>query len=163
VNLLPGAHWYAVRDGDPRAAALYERHYSCVNIVARRKSGDKRICGPGEKLVLMTTDCRALFVWRKAQRPDLAGQEGVCCSIFRNEGDILSSELVLEAERLARRRWPGERLYTYINPREIKSVNPGYCFKVAGWRKCGETAGGLVILEKEKSDGDVAEDSEIRG
>jgi hypothetical protein len=148
MNMIPDANWYPVQDGDPRAAAIYERHYSCVNIKARRRTGDKRICGPGEKMVLMTTDCRALFVWRRAKRPDLAGQQGVYCSIFRNEGDVLSSELIREAEALAWRRWPGERLYTYINPQEIESVNPGYCFKVAGWGKCGETQGGLVILEK---------------
>jgi len=30
-----------------------------------------------------------------------------------------------------------------INPRRVKSTNPGYCFLVAGWRRCGQTAGGL--------------------
>lgn len=146
--MIPGVNWYPIQDGDPRASALYERHYSCVNIKARRRTGDKRICGPGEKMVLMTTDCLALFVWRKAKRPDLAGQQGVYCSIFRNEGEILSSELIREAEQLAWRRWPGERLYTYINSQMIRSTNPGYCFQMAGWQRCGETQGGLIILEK---------------
>ena len=27
-------------------------------------------------------------------------------------------------------------------------VNPGYCFKMAGWGFCGTTKGGLHILEK---------------
>ena len=146
--IIPGAHWYAVRDGDPRAAALYERHYSCVNLKKRRRTGDKRICGPGEHMVLLTADVRALFVWRKAKYPDFAGQAGVYCCIFRNEGDILSSTLILEAEELAWNRWPGERLYTYVNPRAIRSTNPGYCFKVANWTPCGHTQKGLVILEK---------------
>lgn len=146
--MIPDVNWYAVKDGDPRASALYERHYSCVNIKARRRGSDKRICGPGEKMVLMTQDCLALFVWRKAKRPDLAGQLGVYCSIFRNEGDTLSSKLILEAEQLAWRRWPGERLYTYIDPNEIQSTNPGYCFQMADWQKHGKTQGGLVILEK---------------
>jgi hypothetical protein len=39
-------------------------------------------------------------------------------------------------------------LYTYVNGRKVKSANPGYCFKRAGWRTCGKTAGGLIILEK---------------
>jgi hypothetical protein len=141
--MFPDKYWYAIKDGDPRAAAMYERHYSCVNIKARRRTGDKRICGPGEKLVLMTPDCKALFVWRKANRPDCAGQMGVYCSIFRNE------KLILEAEELARQRWPnGKRFYTYINSKRIKSSNPGYCFQMAGWKKDGLTQGGLVILEK---------------
>ena len=147
--MIDGCHWYAIKDGDPRAAALYERHYSAVNLVARKRTGDKRIVGMGERLLLMTVDCLALFGWRKFTRgPDLAGQEGVCCFIFRNEGTQLSSKLILEAEELAWQRWPGERLFTYINPARIKSSNPGCCFKKAGWRECGHTQGGLVILEK---------------
>ncbi len=73
---------------------------------------------------------------------------GVCCAVFRNESPVLSSELIREAEQLAWARWPHARLYTYVNPRKIKSVNPGFCFKRANWRECGHTAGGLVILEK---------------
>jgi len=146
--IIPHQHWYAVHDGDPRAATLYERHYSCVNLKARRRTKDKRICGPGEKLVLLTVDCRALFVWRKAKRPDLADQQGVYCSIFHNESDTLSSTLILEAEQLAWQRWPDQRLYTYINPAKVKSPNPGYCFKAAGWHQCGQTQGNLIILEK---------------
>jgi len=45
-------------------------------------------------------------------------------------------------------KWPGERLYTYVNSHKIRSTNPGYCFLRAGWRKCGMTKGGLIILEK---------------
>ena len=141
-------HWYAVKDGDRRATALYERHYSAVNIKARRRMGDPRICGPGEKLVLLIPGQNALFVWRRANRPDLAGQSGVYCSVFRNETDILSSKLILEAEHLAWQRWPGERLYTYVNPNKIRSTNPGYCFQMAGWTNAGITQGGLVIFEK---------------
>jgi hypothetical protein len=49
---------------------------------------------------------------------------------------------------IAWQRWPGERLYTYVNPRKVKSENPGYCFKVAGWTTCGTTKWRkLTILE----------------
>jgi hypothetical protein len=30
----------------------------------------------------------------------------------------------------------------------IISRNPGYCFKRAGWRACGKTQKGLIILER---------------
>lgn len=78
------------------------------------------------------------------------GRGGVNCAVFRNESDLLSSTLILEAEALALQRWPdARRFYTYINPRAIASTNPGYCFKVAGWRRCGVTAAReLVVLEK---------------
>ena len=150
ATLFPGQHWYAVRDGDPRAAGLYERHYSCVNLAKRKRTGDKRICGPGAHMVLLTVNCDALFVWRKANFPDGAGQTGVYCVVFRNESTgLLSSALILEAEQLAWQRWPGERLFTYVDPGKVRSVNPGACFKFAGWRLCGETkVNKLLILEK---------------
>ena len=96
-------------------------------------------------MVLLTNEADALFVWRKFI--DDSGQQGVNCAVFRNEGPILSSLLILEAVKLAQIRWPMERLYTYVNPQKIKSTNPGYCFICAGWKVCGKTKGGLVILE----------------
>lgn len=75
-------------------------------------------------------------------------QYGICCAIFRNESPILSSTLILEAEQHAWARWPGQRLYTYVNGAAIRSTNPGYCYLKAGWSKCGATKSGLVILEK---------------
>lgn len=127
------------------------RHYSFYEYAdGRRHSSGYRnrflFVGPGEKMVLLTADCRALFVWRKFVSRD--GQQGVNCAVFRNEGAGLSSDLIREAEELAWQRWPDERLYTYVNRHKIQSTNPGYCFKMAGWRECGRTAKGLVILER---------------
>jgi hypothetical protein len=88
-------------------------------------------------MVLLTPDARALFIWRKFISGD--GQEGVNCAAFRNEGPIQSSDLILSAMELAWQRWPGERLYTWVNPLRVRSINPGCCFKKAGWRACGLT------------------------
>ena len=136
-------HWWPIRDGDPRALALYLKHYSALHYRRRR---NRKIAGPGEYMMLMTVDCKALWVWRKFI--DKSGQKGVNCAVFRNEGDMLSSELIKEAVDLAWRRWPGERLYTYINARKVKSANPGYCYLMAGWERAGRTQGGLLIMEK---------------
>lgn len=138
-------YWIGVSDGDARGRALFRRHYSYRPYADGR---DPRLfVGPGEKMVLMTLNCDALFVWRKFISGD--GQDGVNCSIFRNESPILSSVLIAEAEALAWERWPGARLYTYVNADAVQSSNPGYCFKVAGWRRCGTTKRhGLHILEK---------------
>jgi hypothetical protein len=135
--------WRMVKDGNPIALDLYLRHYSCYHYKDGRER--KLFCGPGEKTVLLTIDDTALFVWRKFI--DDSGQKGVNCAVFRNEGKAKSSDLIFEAMKIAWNRWPGERLYTYVNPRKIRSSNPGYCFKVAGWRVCGMSKGGLVILE----------------
>ena len=136
--------WMRMRDGNLTGWVLFQRHYS------RRKYGDGRnrrlFVGPGEKEVLVTQDGKALFVWRKFISMD--AQDGVNCAVFRNEGPEVSSELILQAEAIAWRRWPGTRLYTYVNPRRISSSNPGYCFKCAGWKECGRTKKGLIVLEK---------------
>lgn len=147
MRMIQDSHWLPAKDGDPRAYALFRRHYSALPYNSRPRQNERRFCGPGEKMVLLTQDCRALFVWKKFI--DKSGQQGINCAIFRNEGDILSSELILEAEGLARQRWPGQRLYTYVNQRKIKSPNPGYCFKAAGWQYAGQTKSKrLHILEK---------------
>jgi len=135
--------WQGVKDGNPAALALYERHYSCYKYADGRVR--KLFCGPGEKMVLLTMNNDALFVWRKFI--DASGQKGVNCAVFRNESNIQSSLLIKEAVSVCRRRWPKERLYTYVNAKKIKSTNPGYCFKAAGWKYCGKTKGGLDILE----------------
>lgn len=144
ISIFPGEHWFAISDGSPQGRAMLNRHYSVRHYKDGRKT--KLFIGPGEKMALMTTDGTALFIWRKFI--DGSGQKGINCAVFRNEGKELSSSLILEAEQLAWNRWPGERLYTYVNSQKIKSSNPGYCFKVAGWNVCGQTKGGLVILEK---------------
>ncbi len=137
--------WVQVRDGNVAGLVLFQRHYSKHHYKDGRIP--KRFVGPGERIVLITQDGLALFVWRKFI--DASGQKGVNCSIFRNEGPNLSSRMILEAEKLAWLRWPGERLYTYVNPHKIRSPNPGYCFKKAGWKICGTTkVNKLLILEK---------------
>jgi hypothetical protein len=143
MQRLVEGHWLEVKDGDRRALALYRRHYSARRYRDGRKPA--LFVGPGEKMVLLTVACDALFVWRKFISMD--DQDGVNCAVFRNESDALSSDLIREAVGLAWARWPGERLYTYVNPDKVKSTNPGYCFQMAGWRKCGLTRGGLVVLE----------------
>lgn len=89
-----GMSWILVRDGDARARALYLRHYSARHYQDGRHP--KLFVGPGEKMVLLTPTCDALFVWRKFISD--AGQQGVNCAVFRNEGETLSSELIIEAQ-----------------------------------------------------------------
>jgi hypothetical protein len=136
--------WIEVKDGNPTARDIFNGHYS------RRRYADGRnpklFVGPGEKMVLVTPKADALFVWRKFISLD--NQEGVNCAVFRNESAQLSSFLILEAEKLAWQRWPGQRLYTYVNPRKVASRNPGYCFQRAGWRRCGTTKSKLLVFEK---------------
>ena len=143
TSFLPGP-WLSVRDGNYSVRAIFDRHYS--RHFYRDGRRPKLFAGPGEKEVLISPSGLAIFVWRKF-RSMRAGEFGVNCAVFRNEGAGLSSDLICSAVAIAWRRWPGERLYTYVNPRCIRSTNPGYCFLMAGWRRCGTTPKGLIVLE----------------
>lgn len=134
--------WLLTKDGDPIAFKLYRRHYSAKK---NPRPKIRQFVGPGQKLVLITPTGDALFAWRKFI--DDSGQRGVNCAVFRNESGYRSSDMIREAMTIAWTRWPGERLYTYVDAAEIRSPNPGYCFKKAGWRRFGVTRKGLVVLE----------------
>jgi hypothetical protein len=136
--------WWLTKDGDRSCLALYERHYSAYRYKDDRKR--YQFVGPGESIVLRNTDATALFVWRKFI--DDSGQQGVNCAVFRNESGIQSSELIRQADEIADFCWPGERHYTYVSAEKVRSRNPGFCFLMAGWRRCGKTKGGLIILER---------------
>lgn len=135
--------WIKVRDGNLTALRLFDRHYSSRRAHVRKQD---QMVGPGGKMVLLTPDARALFAWRLFVADN--GQDGVNCTVFRNEGGARSSDLIRAADDLCWERWPGERHYTYVDPEEVRSTNPGYCFLMAGWRRCGVTKRGLVILER---------------
>lgn len=140
-----GRFWFQSRDGDQAARELFDRHYSRIHYADGRSP--KLFVGPGEKMVLISDDAKAMFVWRKFKSAD--GQSGINCAVFRNESGVKSSEMIIDAEEIAWTRWPGERLFTYVNPRGIKSTNPGACFRFADWVKCGITkVNKLLILEK---------------
>lgn len=138
------AHWWLTKDGDADCLDLYERHYSARIYKDGRQR--KLFCGPGEKVVLRTPRGDAFFVWRRFI--DGSGQRGINCATFRNEGTIQSSLLIRQADAIADCVWPDSRHYTYVDAAAIQSTNPGACFLFAGWRRCGRTKGGLVVLER---------------
>ena len=137
--------WWLTKDGDASCLQLYERHYSCYHYADGRTR--RLFVGPGQKIVLRTRNGDAAFVWRKFI--DRSGQRGVNCAFFRNEGSALSSELIRQADAIADHVWPGERHYTFVRQEAVRSANPGYCFIRAGWRRCGHTKSGLLILERD--------------
>jgi hypothetical protein len=136
--------WWITRDGDRTCLALYERHYSSYEYKDGRER--KQMLGPGRTMLLRTRGGDAVFGWREFI--DDSGQLGVNCAVFRNEGPTLSSLLVRQAVAVADRVWPRRRLYTYVSAEDVRSGNPGHCFLAAGFRRCGFTKGGLLILER---------------
>ena len=127
---------------------LADRHYS------RRTIGARQFLYSGRKLVLRDALGQVLFAWIY---PDammrMDGQTGYNNAIFRNESERRSSDIVLEAERAAIAKWGIGRGYTYVDPERVRSVNPGYCFKMAGWRVDGQSKSGKIRLVKDPISG----------
>src|SRR5262245_17925661 len=95
---------------DSDMSMLADRHYS------RRTPGARQFLYSGRKLVLRNTEGTVLFGW---VYPDptmrMDGQKGYNCAIFRNESRRRSSEIILEAERMAFEKWGPNRVYTYVD------------------------------------------------
>lgn len=140
---LPGVDagvWQIRNQADWDAANLANRHYS-------REKQSRQIGGPGFRLILVTPCARAAWV-SKRHSPfttsarvlaDGYDPDTLRCALFRNEGAGLSSELILAAMDLTERMWGGapQGWQTYVDAAQIKSTNPGYCFKQAGWTADG--------------------------
>lgn len=139
--------WNRVTKFDPRSAALADRHYS------RRKIGSPQFMPPGQTLILLSPDERAVFGW---WRPDPAsgikamnGLDGWTCTIFRNESPMRSSEMILAAEMVllgSGHSIGPSGFITYVWDKKVDSKNPGYCFKCAGWSVTGRSADGKKTL-----------------
>jgi hypothetical protein len=138
--------WVIATKFDKRAVALADRHYS------RRKVGAPQFMPPGETLVLVTVSGDAVFGWWRPHPSSgiraMNGLDGWTCTIFRNESPQKSSELILYAEGILRSE-TGYRgsapcgpsgLITYVWDRKVRSANPGFCFKSAGWEVTGRSA-----------------------
>lgn len=69
MGLVEG-YWFSSHQADPRALALYLRHYSAKQYADNRP---RRQFGPGcEHMVLLTADARAVWVWMRA-KPEFRG------------------------------------------------------------------------------------------
>ena len=129
--------WRKAHKADAIGRALADGHYS------RRKVGAPQFMPPGETLVLVAFDGSAVFGWWRPH-PDsglrsMNGLDGWTCSIFRYvRGDkrMVASTLILEAESMLvaeKGNCGPDGLLTYVWDAKVKSPNPGYCFKRAGW------------------------------
>jgi hypothetical protein len=136
--------WYLTKDGDRSCLALYERHYSAYQYKDGRVR--KLFGGPGEKICLRTENGDAAFLWRKFR--DDSGELGVNCAFFRNESPHKASELIRQADAIADHVWPGERHYTFVDQEKVRGTCPGYCFIRSGWKRCGVTKSGKLILHR---------------
>lgn len=136
-------YWQITNKGDQDLRALADRHYTRDP----KMIGNAQFCRPGKTLCLIGRDNKAGFVfWYGKYRRD--GFEGVWeNTFFRNESEHLSSELITAALAIFETcRWPQNAdIITYVNPSKIKSSNPGFCYKKAGFEQCKQTQTHIVL------------------
>jgi hypothetical protein len=137
--------WVLSHRADPLALPLANAHYP------RQTHASPQFVAPGSCLVLRTEDRRALWVtlWQRPEYTDHAWPGAWVCSLFRNEGAGLSSELIREAVAATRWRYgtpPAAGMVTFVDASQVRSPNPGYCFRCAGFVRVGETASGKLAF-----------------
>jgi hypothetical protein len=151
----------AVVDGTGRFEA-HGPHYS------RRTPGSKTFTGVGQEIVLLTKEGSAVWAVVRQKTPmkrgsgNSRGRDGATDSaaryvwrnmLFRNLGEQLSSDLIRFAVAYTYKLWaarygrlPIETLRTEIDPRCVRSANPGYCYKCAGFHN-GRIVRGKLYLD----------------
>lgn len=136
--------WVVTKKTDQDCLALADRHYSRVTI------GASQFTRPGDNLVLRTQCGDAVWVsWYSHMRDD-EFKDVIECTIFRNESEYLSSDLVKWAIYASIQKWgiPKEGFITFVKDSAVRSCNPGANYQNAGFKKVGETkARKLSILQ----------------
>ena len=140
--------WFATTRSDPFVVPLADRHYN------RQSIGSPQYAPPGRCLVLRTAEYGAFWItsWPFAEYVKHAWAGAWMCSAFRNERQdlYLSSELIREAVAATRARWtpPPLGMVTFVDAEKTRRKrDPGRCYLRAGFKRCGETKGGLVALQ----------------
>lgn len=143
LNLFNNNYWIVTDKGDQTCRQLADRHYN------RQTIGAPLFTRPGHNLVLRNADGTAVIVFWKGIRDDNLDCWEI--TLFRNESNELSSKLINEAIKTVLNEWgkpPKEGIITFVDQHKIKSKNPGYCFKVCGFKQIGLTKiNNLVILQ----------------
>lgn len=142
-------NWRLSHRADTRALPLADRHYN------RQKPGAPQFVPPGRCIVLLTEPADALWItsYPFGEYVQHAWAGAWVCSLFRNEGGVLSSDLIREA--VAVTRWhfgdpPELGMVTFVDADKTRRKrDPGRCYLRAGWERCGMTQGGLYALKQD--------------
>lgn len=140
------AYWRESHRADVEAVALADRHYN------RQHVGSSQFVPPGRNLCFATTDARAVWTtsWPFAEYVKHAWAGAWVNSIFRNEGPVLSSDLILEAIACTRWTWepPPLGMVTFVDAGKVRRKrDPGRCYRRAGFEHVGYTKGGLWAFQ----------------
>ena len=142
--------WRLSWRADPEVRALADRHYNRQNV------GAPQFVPPGRCLVLKTAEhppsAAWITSWPFAEYVQHAWAGAWVNSLFRNEGEHLSSDLIRWAVAHTRAQWPdvpplGIVSFVDASKTEPKEV-PGWCYRRAGWSHVGYTQAGLYVFQQ---------------
>lgn len=143
-----------VKPTEPIVLEMVRSHYSHRASCEQRPRTIKtsKTWWSNARLVVFSDPERTLvFAWQWPKdgiRKD--GQNGFNNTLFHRSDrcTYLASDIILAAEVAVVDHWGENRAYTYIDADKVASVNPGYCYKVAGWRFVKLSKTGKPLLEK---------------
>lgn len=137
--------WFLSHRADPRAVAIADQHYN------RQKIGTPQFVPPGRCVVLLKNKSLWTTSWPFQEYVKHQWGGAWINSLFRNESDDLSSELIREAISATISIWPNIPslgMVTFVDAAKIRHKrDPGRCYLKAGFKKIGMTKGGLVVLQ----------------
>lgn len=164
--------WEMSSSSCPRALAIVDGtgphaghgpHYS------RRTPGSKTFTGVGKEVVFVHQSGLAVWAVVLQRTPSRRGsgssrgRSGVadasCRWVWRNMlfrrlpcCPVIASELIMAATDATYAAWidrygglPTVRLRTEVDTRRVQSSNPGYCYKMAGWKPLKTVRGKLYL------------------
>jgi hypothetical protein len=140
--------WRRSWRADPVGARLADRHYN------RQRIGSKQFVPPMTCRVWVTDDESAVWVsgWPIAQYVRHAWAGAWINSLFRNEGDYLSSDLIRWAVAHTRAEWPDVPdlgIVSFVDASKVRAKrDPGRCYRRAGWSHAGFTKAGLWVFQQ---------------
>ena len=139
--------WQRSFRADPVARRIADRHYN------RQSVGSAQFVPPGACVVLRTLEGDAVWVtsWPIAEYVQHEWAGAWVNSLFRNESEHRSSELIREAIAATLVVWPEPPelgVVTFVDSSKVRRKrDPGRCYRKAGFQLVGTTKGGLLAWQ----------------
>lgn len=139
--------WRLSHRADPEGVQLADRHYN------RQKVGSPQFVPPGSCVVFVLDGGGA--VWTTSNPlPEYTKHAWAGAwvnTLFRNESNRLSSDLITQAVAATRAFWEPSPLgiVSFVDAGKVRHKrDPGRCYRKAGWTHVGFTKGGLYVFQQ---------------